>query len=191
MRMQSLRSKLLVAVSMLVVTSGLLISLLVTHHYSSSIFMAAKAQAENLAHDLAMDAADKILINDLVALQKMLDDKISSNPNLSYFFIIKNNQILAHTFSQGVPTELINANHIIAGETGNFQKIASITGKRYLDIAWPIFSGKTGVLRLGLSEAPFKRQIALLWFQMSAFTLVILLLALALSFFFIRRITRP
>jgi two-component system response regulator HydG len=189
--MQSLRSKLLVAVSMLVVTSGLLISLLVTHHYSSSIFMAAKAQAENLAHDLAMDAADTILINDLVALQKMLDDKISSNPNLSYFFIIKNDQILAHTFSQGVPTELINANHIIAGETGNFQKIASIAGKRYLDIAWPIFSGKAGVLRLGLSEAPFKRQIALLWFQMSAFTLVILLLALALSFFFIRRITRP
>jgi len=182
---------LLAAVSMLVVMSGLLISLLVTHHYSSSIFMAAKAQAENLAHDLALDAADKILINDLVALQKMLDDKISSNPDVGYFFIIKNEHLLAHTFNQGVPKELINANHIIASDTGHFQKIASITGKRYLDIAWPIFSGKAGVLRLGLSEAPFKRQIAILWLQMNAFTLVILLLALALSFFFIRRITRP
>jgi len=189
--MQSLRSKLLVAVSLLVIASGLLISLLVTQHYSKSLFRTARAQAENLAHVLALDAADKILINDLVPLQKMLDDKISSNSAVAYLFIIRNGQILAHTFTDGVPVELISANDTASNNHGHFQKLASTTGENYLDIAWPIFSGKAGVLRLGLSETPIRQQINQLWLEMSALTLAILLLALAMSYLFIRRITGP
>jgi hypothetical protein len=63
MRMQSLRNKLLVAVSALVIASGLLISLLVTQRYSTSLYEAAKAQAENLAHAMALDATDKACKN--------------------------------------------------------------------------------------------------------------------------------
>jgi len=191
MRMQSLRSKLLLAVSALVIASGLLISLLVTQRYSTSLFEAAKAQAENLAHAMALDATDKILINDLVALQKMLDDKISSNPTVAYLFINRDGQLLAHTFTGGFPVELTNANRVVEGDNGRFQEIASTTGELYLDIAWPIFSGKAGVLRLGFSEKPIKRQIMKLWLQMSVLTLVILLCALTVSFLFIKRVTEP
>jgi transcriptional regulator with GAF, ATPase, and Fis domain len=191
MRMQSLRSKLLAAVSALVIASGLLISLLVTQRYSTSLFKTAKARAENLAHALALDAADKILINDLVALQKMLDDKIKSGPAVAYLFIIRDGQLLAHTFTGGFPVELTNANHVADGDNGRFQEIASTTGELYLDIAWPIFSGKAGVLRLGFSEKPIKRQIMKLWVQMSALTLAILLCGLAVSFLFIKRVTEP
>ena len=191
MRMQSLRSKLLAAVSALVIASGLLISLLVTHHYSTSLFNAAKDRAENLAHALALDAADKILINDLVTLQKMLDDKTSSSPDVAYLFIVRDGQLLAHTFTGGFPVELTNANNVVDGDNGRFQEIASTTGELYLDIAWPIFSGKAGVLRLGFSEKPIKRQIMKLWLQMSALTLAILLCGLAVSFLFIKRVTEP
>ena len=129
MRMQSLRSKLLLAVSALVIASGLLISLLVTQRYSTSLFEAAKAQAENLAHAMALDATDKILINDLVALQKMLDDKISSNPTVAYLFINRDGQLLAHTFTGGFPVELTDANYVVAGDNGRFQEIASTNGE--------------------------------------------------------------
>jgi hypothetical protein len=91
---QSLRSKLFWAISALVIVSGLLISSLVTQRYSTSLFNTAKAQAENIAHDLALDATDKLLINDLVSIQKMLDDKKNSNPAVAYIFIIRNNQLL-------------------------------------------------------------------------------------------------
>ena len=191
MPMQSLRRKLFLTVSILVIVSGLLISSLVTQRYSKSLYKTAKAQAENLAHDLALDATDKILINDLVPLQKMLDDKKSSNPAVAYVFIIRNNQLLAHTFTNEAPVELMSANVSITSDRGHFQKIASTSGERYLDIAWPIFSGKAGILRLGLTEAPIRRQINQLWLEMSAITLAILLIALATSFFFIRRITGP
>ena len=191
MRPLSLKSKLLLAVSLLVIGSGLLISILVTQRYSNSVFQSMTAQAENLAHAIELDATDRILTNDLVALQKMLDYRIRSNPTVAYLFIIRKNQVLAHTFSRGIPIELLEANHAVLDNYGNFQKIVSTDGENYLDIAWPIFSGKAGLLRLGISEKPYRDQVAQLWLQMSLLTLAILMLALCGSLLFIKRITGP
>ncbi len=191
MRPHSLKSKLLIIVSLLVIGSGLLISLLVTHRYSKSLFESMTAQAENLAQAIALDATDKILTNDLVALQKMLDYHMTSTPHAAYIFIIRENQVLAHTFARGVPVELIGANDIILDNYSHYKEIISTDGERYFDIAWAIFSGKAGTLRLGVFEKPFRDKVKQLWLQMSALTFSILLLAIAGSLFFIRRVTRP
>jgi two-component system response regulator HydG len=191
MRFQSLKSKLLLAVSALVITTGLLISLLVTQRHSSTLRETAAAQAENLAHSVALEATDNILINDLVALQKMLDHQMRSNSTLSYLFVIKDNEILAHTFSNGVPAAIINANSADPGDQFRLQKIASVGGEKYLDIAWPVFGGNAGVLRLGLSEKPYRQRVIQLWLQMSWLTLAILLFTLTLTLLFVRRVTRP
>ncbi len=191
MGLQSLKSKLLVAVSALVIGSGLLISLLVSQGYSSSLFKSMIAQAENLAHAVALEAADKILINDLVSLQKSLDHHLHSNPSIAYLFIYRDGRVLSHTFDNGIPAELIDANHLNPAEQTRFQEIVSTAGEKFLDIAWPVFSGKAGVLRLGLSEKPYKRQVTRLWLQMSGLTIAILLVALAASLLFIKKITRP
>ena len=181
----------LVAVSLLVISSGLLISILVSQRYSSSLFKSMSVQAENLAHSIELDATDKILTNDLVALQKMLEHHMTSNPNTAYLFIVKDNKVLAHTFAKGIPIELLGANDTILENYANHKEIISTTGERYIDIAWPIFSGKAGLLRLGVSEKPYRDQVAQLWLQMSVLTLTILLLALGGSLLFIKRITGP
>jgi two-component system response regulator HydG len=191
MRLKSLKSKLLVTVFTLVIGSGLLISLLVTQRYSSSLFQSMTAQAENLAHAVSLEAADKILINDLVSLQKTLDHHIRSNPAISYLFIYRDGSVLAHTFDKGIPADLVAANAPRSGDQSRFQEIASTGGEQYLDIAWPIFSGKAGVLRLGLSEKPYRRQVIQLWIQMSALSFGILLIAIVVSLLFIKRITGP
>ena len=191
MKFQSLKSKLLLAVSALVIGSGLLISFLFSQRYSSSLFQSMSVQAENLSHSIELEATDKILTNDLVALQKMLDYKIRSNEAISYLFILKENQILAHTFTDGVPLELIQANKAALNDSFTLKKIKSTAGEYYIDIAWPIFAGKAGVLRLGLSETPYSRQVIQLWIHMGAITLVILLSALTLSLLFVKRVTRP
>ena len=179
------------AVSITVIGSGLLISLVVTQRYSSSLFSSLSAQAENLAQAVAFDATDKILTNDLVALQKMLDNHMMSNPHAEYIFIIRDNQVLAHTFPHGIPVDLLGANDAILDKHGHQREIVSTEGDRYLDIAWPVFSGKAGILRLGISETPYRKQVNHLWLQMSGLTLVILLLAIGGSLLFINRITRP
>jgi len=135
MRSKSLRTKLFLTVSVLVIASGVIISQLVTHRYSASLFQGAVAQADNIAHTLALDAADKILINDLVGLQKLLDDQMQSNRSVAYIFIIRDGRILTHTFSEGVPVKLIHANAPSEENQGHLEKIISDSGDRFLDIA--------------------------------------------------------
>ncbi len=191
MRFQSLRSKMVIPVSLLVIISGLLISVSVSQSYRKSILETMYAQAENVAHAVALEAADRILTHDFVTLQKILDHHMNSHPNVAFLLIERDGLVLAHTFKKGIPEGLLKANTVPPGETTHFQKIVSLEGKRYLDIAWSIFQGKAGVLRLGFSETPYRQQMTKLWLQMIGLTLVILFLALGGSLLFMRRITRP
>ncbi|RJQ67030.1 MAG: HAMP domain-containing protein [Desulfobacteraceae bacterium] len=191
MLFNSLKSALFFAFAFLVIATGLSISQLVAHRFSISLLDRAVARAENIAHNLALDAADKILINDLVALQKILDDQIASDPTVAYLFVSRDGQVLTHTFTDGIPVHLIQANTAGAGENPHTQKLMSQEGERYIDVAYPIFSGKAGTLRMGMAVAPYLKQVRQLWVQMSIVTLGILVLSLAVSQWAISRLTRP
>ncbi len=182
---------LLLAMALLVITTGIAVSQLVAHRYSASLLAAAAARAENVAHKLSLDAADRILINDRIAVQKMLDDQIISDPAVAYIFIVRQGELLAHTFAEGTPVHLIAANTPESGESGHIEKIVSQDGARFIDVAWPIFGGQAGTLRLGLAEAPYRQAVRKLWIQMSAITLGILVVALGVGRWMINRLTRP
>ena len=189
---EALKARLLLAVAALVIGSGLIIAFLVTQQYSAALRRAMFSQAENLAHSVALDAADKVLLNDLVALQRMLDQQTQSNPLLAYIFVIRDGRVLAHTFERGVPVQLLEANGIGPARINPVLKRSfHQRGETFLDTAWPIYEGKAGVLRLGFSESPYRRQVARLWEEIGVSTLAILLVALMGSLLFVRRITRP
>ncbi|MFO7643804.1 MAG: sigma 54-interacting transcriptional regulator [Desulfosarcina sp.] len=188
---KSLKNMLLLVVALLVMTTGITVSQLVAHRYSISLLETAVARAESMAQKLSLEAADKILINDRVALQKMLADQITSDPSVAYLFVVRHGHLLAHTFVNGVPIDLIEANTPQSVSSGHIEKIISENGSRYIDVAYPIFGGKAGILRIGLSEAPYRRQVRQLWMQMSVITFGILVLALSVSYWTISRLTRP
>jgi len=187
----SLSKKLILIITAIVITSGVVISLVVTHRYRNSLFQVAIAQSENIAHSLALEAADTILINDRVALQKLLDYQKKSNPAVAYLFVVNNKRVLAHTFSGNIPLDLINANKPADKTHGRIEKIISDSGEKYIDVAWPIFEKKAGVLRLGIYEKPYMDQAFSLWYQMILIILGILITSLFVAHLFINRITRP
>jgi DNA-binding NtrC family response regulator/HAMP domain-containing protein len=187
----SLKSKLLAAISAIVILTGLAIAGIVIQRYSGALRQEMMGQSENLAHSIALDAADRILINDLVGLQKMLDQQRLIHPALAYLFILKDGQVLAHTFDQGLPKGLLEANQPIAPAQPGFRQVVSQKGGRYLDTALPIFEGKAGILRLGFSESHYRTQLVKLWGEIGAITLGLLLLALGGGLLLVRRITRP
>jgi two-component system response regulator HydG len=163
MKLNSLRSKLVISVSALVIGSGLVISLLETNRFSKSLHESAISQGEYLSQELALEATNLILINDLIALQTLLNNHLLSNPLLAYLFVVKEDQILAHTFAEGFPRNLLSINTTKNNETGNFKRISTNEGENYIDIAWPIFFGKAGVLRLGLTDKQYRSQVLKLW----------------------------
>jgi transcriptional regulator with GAF, ATPase, and Fis domain len=191
MRPRSLKNALLLTVAALVTVSGLIISQIVTHRYGASLLQCAAARAENIAHSLSLNATDAILINDRVALQKLLDDQIVSTPEVAYIFVVQNGDIISHTFSGGMPVGLIDANRPDDPESGRLEKLVSTEGEHFLDIAWPIFGGKAGVIRLGVSEASYRAEVDRLWWRINSMTMAVLLLALLVSHWLIHRLTRP
>jgi HAMP domain-containing protein len=188
---RSLKSKLLVGVILLVISSGALISVLVIQRYSRSLHDALSSQVKHLADAFALQVTDMVLTNDLVALQNTLDHQREGNPSISYLFIVKDGEILAHTFPGGVPVDLLSANEPLASGLLHLQEIKSTKGGHYLDAAVPIFEGKAGILRLGYSEEHYREQVTGLRIHMAVFTLAVLLFALTGSLLFVRRITGP
>ncbi|MFZ5587865.1 MAG: sigma 54-interacting transcriptional regulator [Thermodesulfobacteriota bacterium] len=186
----SLKARLLAGVFALVALSGLGVAVLVSQRYGASLQAELTAQAESLAQALALQAADKVLVNDLVGLQQMLDHQKTSNPNLAYLFVMRGERVLAHTFAQGMPADLPAANRPETAEPGRVH-IASFQGETYLDLAWPIFEGKAGLLRLGWSERPYRERLQGLWWEMALLSLGVLFLALAAAMLFVARLTRP
>jgi DNA-binding NtrC family response regulator/HAMP domain-containing protein len=188
---KSLKGRLILAVSSLVIISGLSISLLIGERHRSSLLATMTAQGESIALTIALETTDKILINDLAGLQRMVEHQMRSHNQIGYLFIQRGDEILAHSFPGNVPQNLLKANRPAADGHRRLQKIVSTEGISYLDIAWPVFEGKAGVLRLGLAEAPFQKKIRSLWIELGLLTTAILFLAVIGTLFFVRRITKP
>ena len=156
---RSLKGRLILAVSSLVVGSGFLISLLAGERQQASLLETMRAQGESLAQAIALETADRVLINDLVGLQKLIEHQLRSHSGIGYLFVQRGDEILAHSFPGNIPPGLLKANGLTRDDRQRTQKIASTGGVYYLDIAWPVFEGKAGVLRLGLSEKPYRNKV--------------------------------
>ncbi|MDO8944921.1 MAG: HAMP domain-containing protein, partial [Desulfobacterales bacterium] len=190
-RLHSLKGRLLLAITVLVIGSGLVISSLAAYRYSRILYSAATTHAYNLSHQIALQAADKILINDLVSLQKLIDQHMRSHSSLSYLFVLRDGDVLAHSFADGFPANLIGANRADPGGEGSIIRIQNETSEDFIDFAHPILEGKAGVLRMGLSEQPLRQQVNGLWAQMMLITAVILCAGITIGHLFLKRITGP
>ncbi len=186
---ESLKATLLLTVAFLVIFTGIIVSQLVIRNYSTTLLSGVIARAENIAHKLALDVADKILINDLVAVQKILDDQLESEQSVSYLFILSNQKVIVHTFSEGVPVKLISANS--NKNNKNVVKLVSETNERFIDIRWPIFKEKAGVLRLGISEVPYRFKVKQVRLKMTLITFAVLVVSLFLGHLLISHLLKP
>ena len=191
MKNPSLKRALQLTFTLLIIITGLTISQFVIRHYSHALLERAEVKAENIAQKLAIDSTDLLLINDLISLQKELDNQLITTPNVAYIFIEKDNQVIAHTFKAGIPKELIRFNKPLDQERSHIQKIETEKGEKILDIAWPIFDGHAGVLRLGLSEKSYNDQVKQLWLQMSLITTFVVVSALVILHFLLTYLLQP
>lgn len=126
-----------------------------------------------LARDLAARATDPILLNDLVTLRKLLDETRLNNPSLRYAFIIdKHGQVLIHTFGGGFPLALLDVNSV-APEEHHHTVILQTEEGLVWDTAVPIFEGRVGVVRVGLSDADLRRSLATVTRQILLVTVLV------------------
>ncbi|MCX8062208.1 MAG: hypothetical protein N3D16_06470, partial [Anaerolineales bacterium] len=149
----SVRSKILGIVLGLVILLGLGITVQVRQVLTRTMTAQLAEQSVSVARDLAARSTDLILLNDLFALHRLLQETKANNHNVAYAFLLDSQgQVLASTYGETFPVDLITANPI--EPTAHHRTLVLATNQGYVwDTAVPIMEGQVGVARVGLSDA--------------------------------------
>lgn len=153
----NIRVKMLGIVLALVLLLGLTVTAQVRAMLTQAMDAQLEEQAVSVARDVAARATDLILINNAYALYQLLQDTKANNPNVRYAFIVApDGQVLAHTFGAGFPAALRDAN-AAAPDAHHQLAVLDTDEGRVWDVAVPVFEGRAGTARVGLSEVNVHR----------------------------------
>lgn len=145
--------------------------------------------------DLAARTVDPILLNDTYSVVEVLDDTVANHADAIYAFVIDpDGQVLAHTFGEsGFPIELLAIDdHATYENEGGIGHIVLDSGEgRIHDFSAPVFDGRAGVVRLGLSEERLSNVVDGITTQMLMTTLAVGVVGVVAASFLTWLLTRP
>lgn len=187
----NVRTKILGIVLALVLLLGLTITVQVRQLMSNSMYRQLEEQGVSITHDLAARSTDLILINNLYGLLQLLQDTQANHSSIRYAFVIgSEGQILAHTFGAGFPDDLLLANRV--SSTDYFHSVILDTDEGPIrDTAVPIFDGRAGTARVGLSDANLRREIDVVTGQLLLTTVVISVIGITAAALLTWALTQP
>lgn len=187
----SVRTKILGIVLGLVIILGIGVTLQVRLVLTRTLSEQLREQSVSIARDVAARSTDLILVNDLYALSQLLRDTQANNPDVRYAFVLDpQGRVLAHTFSGGFPLELAGANQVSSTAHHHTEPLLSEEGLIW-DTAVPIFEGRAGVARVGLSEQRMQATVNAVTGQLLLTTALVSLFGVAAAVFLTWVLTRP
>lgn len=187
----SVRTKILGIVLGLVLLLGVGIAIQVRQVMLNVLVARLQEQSVANARDMAARATDLILINDLYALHVLLAETQTNNPDVQYAFIVDaEGAIIAHTFGDGFPIELLAANQIEPDVHHQTVPLDTDVG-RVWDTAVPIFEGQAGVARIGMSENNIHEALSTLTQQMLLTTVAVSAVGIVAAVLLTWIVTRP
>ena len=187
----NVRTKILGIVLALVLLLGLSITVQVRQLMSNSMYRQLEEQGVSITHDLAARSTDLILINNLYGLLQLLQDTQANHASIRYAFIVgAEGQILAHTFGAGFPDDLLLANSVTPD--AYFHSVVLGTDEGPIrDTAVPIFDGRAGTARVGLSDANLRREIDIVTGQLLLTTVLISIVGISAAVLLTWALTQP
>lgn len=187
----SIRTKILGIVLGLVALFGLSIIVQVRTTLAQGLERQLEEQAISVGRDLAARATDLLLINNLYALHELLRDTLLNNANVRYAFILNpQGAVVVHTFGEGFPSGLRESNPVGASEHHKAMLVETDEGLIW-DVAVPIFEGRAGVARVGLSQARLRYTVDHITSQLLVTTMLISIVGISAAAFLTWALTRP
>lgn len=187
----SIRFKILGIALGLTLLFGSAVILYVRASLDASLTHELEDKGTSIASDLAARSTDLILTNNLFALHELLRDTLENNSDVRYAFILdREGNVVIHSFAGGLPPALVGANTVAADERAHLEIFNTEEGV-IRDVAVPIFGGRAGTARVGMSERHLNESIAATTRQLLAITLVVALLGVVTALGLTRAMTRP
>lgn len=148
-------------------------------------------QSVSIGRDLAARATDLILLNDQYAIQQLLNATLKNNANVRYAFILDHQgNVLAHTFGDTFPIALLQANQVQTSEHHHTVVLQTEAGLVW-DTAVPIFDGRIGAARIGISDAGIRAAEQTITSQILLTTVFVAIIGITASIFLTWLLTRP
>ncbi|RMF05080.1 MAG: HAMP domain-containing protein [Chloroflexi bacterium] len=148
----SIRYKLLGMVLAAILLLGLAVTFQTQAELARDLRQSLEERGVALARDLSEDATDLILTQNIFGLNQEIRATLETNPDVRYVFILNpQGQVVAHSFPNRLPPDLLTANLLPPNQPWQAQILNSEEGL-ITDVVAPIFDGKLGVVRLGLSH---------------------------------------
>ncbi len=187
----SVRTKILGLVLGLVLVLGAGITIQVRASLAAIMQEQLDDKSITTSRDLAARTTDLILLNDLVNLQKLLLETQANNPDVRYAFVLNaDGQVLAHTFGIGFPLGLLDANTVEPEEHHHTVVLQTEDGLVW-DTAVPIFDGRAGIARIGLSDARLRQSLQTVTSQIALTVILVLALGVLVATSLTWVLTRP
>jgi sensor histidine kinase regulating citrate/malate metabolism len=187
----NIRTKVLGIVLGLVLLLGFTVTLQVRSALTRSFDEQLQDRGVSVTRDLAARATDLILVNDLYALHQLLQETLTNNRDVRYAFILDpQGQVLAHTFGAGFPRGLLTANTVDSAAHHHAAWLSTDEG-RIWNTAVPIFDGRAGVARVGLSETGMRHAVDAVTGQLLLTTVFVSAIGIAAATALTWILTRP
>ncbi|HVJ47613.1 HAMP domain-containing sensor histidine kinase [Desulfitobacterium sp.] len=121
-------------------------------------------RAVSIGSDVAARAANDLLINNDYVVYEMIKETVKNNQDVLYIFILDpQGNMLAHTFGDSFPSEIVKANTVSPTEKSHLTAFQTEVGV-VRDVAVPILNGKLGTARVGMDEVGLRKAVmAMVW----------------------------
>lgn len=185
------RTKIILGITVIMIFMTALLIPAVSTMTTASLVKESKKHGLALAESLAARSVASILTMNLLNLRNIVDDIKSQGDSIVYAFIIDTKkQVLAHTFHEGFPVDLLQVNTVEQGNTPKIQLLDANTERIY-DFAVPVILGENhlGTARVGLSKHGIQQEVNQLIATMCGLSAAALILAILIGALFARWIT--
>ena len=137
------------------------------------------------------EIANPLLDEDDLRVQEVVDDLKRKNVDVIYAYVVGfDGTVVAHTFNDGFPVELVTANQIPSGEDDAIQ-ILSAEGESIQDVGVRVLEGMDAKVHIGFSRARLFEAIARTVHAILIIAVLVLVSGILLNSFLMRRMLKP
>lgn len=148
-------------------------------------------RAVSIGSDVAARSTNELLINNSYAVYDMIKETIKNNQDVLYIFILDpQGNVLAHTFGDTFPDELLNANTVTPTDKSHLTVFRTEVGV-VRDVAVPILNGKLGTARVGMDEMGLRKAVVTMVWSFVATALFVSALGIIAAVILTQVLTRP
>ena len=187
----SVRLKIMGIVVGLILLLGLGATFELRQRLASSLGHELDQRAVSITRDLAARSSDLVLTNNTYGLYELAQGTLRENQDVRYVLILRpDGSPLVHTFGGQLPASLAEANSVGPQDHDHMEILDTEEGL-IRDVAVPIFEGRAGVARVGLSDRRLESELEAATGQLLLITGAISLAGLVAAYLFTLILTRP